>query len=75
MYLELKFVVPHPPFNIIESNFSFFAQPSASKKHGRPISTCLKVLDMTGLRLSALNQIKVLFGYFGIKENHIFVVW
>ncbi|XP_022144109.1 phosphatidylinositol/phosphatidylcholine transfer protein SFH2 isoform X2 [Momordica charantia] len=34
--------------------------PAATKKHGRPISTCLKVLDMTGLRLSALNQIKLL---------------
>ncbi|KAH7544542.1 hypothetical protein JRO89_XS15G0183000 [Xanthoceras sorbifolium] len=34
--------------------------PSASKKYGRPISTCLKVLDMTGLKLSALNQIKLL---------------
>lgn len=34
--------------------------PLASKKFGRPISTCIKVLDMTGLRLSALNQIKLL---------------
>ncbi|KAA0065742.1 phosphatidylinositol/phosphatidylcholine transfer protein SFH2 [Cucumis melo var. makuwa] len=34
--------------------------PAASKKHGRHISTCLKVLDMTGLKLSALNQIKLL---------------
>ncbi|XP_022642714.1 phosphatidylinositol/phosphatidylcholine transfer protein SFH9 isoform X2 [Vigna radiata var. radiata] len=33
--------------------------PSASKKHGQPITTCIKVLDMTGLKLSALNQIKV----------------
>ncbi|XWS12977.1 hypothetical protein CRYUN_Cryun37aG0135900 [Craigia yunnanensis] len=33
--------------------------PSASKKHGRPITTCIKVLDMTGLKLSALSQIKV----------------
>uniref|UniRef100_A0A0R0G6H8 CRAL/TRIO N-terminal domain-containing protein n=1 Tax=Glycine max TaxID=3847 RepID=A0A0R0G6H8_SOYBN len=33
--------------------------PSASKKHERPITTCVKVLDMTGLKLSALNQIKV----------------
>ncbi|CAN1336583.1 Phosphatidylinositol/phosphatidylcholine transfer protein SFH11 [Linum perenne] len=33
--------------------------PSASKKYGRPITTCIKVLDMTGLKLSALNQIKV----------------
>ncbi|KAK1582580.1 hypothetical protein Q3G72_016416 [Acer saccharum] len=34
--------------------------PSASKKYGRHIGTCLKVLDMTGLKLSALNQIKLL---------------
>ncbi|KAL9320710.1 hypothetical protein ACSQ67_012549 [Phaseolus vulgaris] len=34
--------------------------PSASKKHGQPITTCVKVLDMTGLKLSALNQIKLL---------------
>ncbi|KAK2640133.1 hypothetical protein Ddye_027928 [Dipteronia dyeriana] len=34
--------------------------PSASKKCGRYIGTCLKVLDMTGLKLSALNQIKLL---------------
>ncbi|XP_027331248.1 phosphatidylinositol/phosphatidylcholine transfer protein SFH9-like [Abrus precatorius] len=34
--------------------------PSTSKKHGRPITTCIKVLDMTGLKLSALNQIKLL---------------
>ncbi|XP_065862708.1 phosphatidylinositol/phosphatidylcholine transfer protein SFH9-like [Euphorbia lathyris] len=34
--------------------------PSATKKYGRHISTCLKVLDMTGLKLSALNQIKLL---------------
>ncbi|XP_024458343.2 phosphatidylinositol/phosphatidylcholine transfer protein SFH9 isoform X2 [Populus trichocarpa] len=33
--------------------------PTASKKYGRPITTCVKVLDMTGLKLSALNQIKV----------------
>lgn len=34
-------------------------QPSASKQYGRHISKCLKVFDMTGLKLSALNQIKV----------------
>ncbi|KAK3433606.1 hypothetical protein EUGRSUZ_L00147 [Eucalyptus grandis] len=34
--------------------------PSASKRYGRPITTCLKVLDMSGLRLSALSQIKLL---------------
>ncbi|BBH04399.1 Sec14p-like phosphatidylinositol transfer family protein [Prunus dulcis] len=32
--------------------------PSATKKYGQYIGTCVKVLDMTGLRLSALNQIK-----------------
>jgi hypothetical protein len=34
--------------------------PTASKKFGRHISSCVKVLDMTGLKLSALNQIKLL---------------
>ncbi|XP_059667296.1 phosphatidylinositol/phosphatidylcholine transfer protein SFH9-like isoform X2 [Cornus florida] len=34
--------------------------PSATKKYGRQISNCVKVLDMTGLRLSALSQIKLL---------------
>ncbi|KAL3503641.1 hypothetical protein ACH5RR_038090 [Cinchona calisaya] len=34
--------------------------PSATKKFGRHISTCIKVLDMTGLKLSALNHIKLL---------------
>lgn len=34
--------------------------PSATIKYRRYIGTCIKVLDMTGLRLSALNQIKLL---------------
>ncbi|KAJ8765072.1 hypothetical protein K2173_010550 [Erythroxylum novogranatense] len=34
--------------------------PSASKEFGQHISTCIKVLDMTGLKLSALSQIKLL---------------
>jgi len=34
--------------------------PNASKKHGSYIGPCLKVLDMTGLKLSALNRIKIL---------------
>uniref|UniRef100_A0A7N0UW90 CRAL-TRIO domain-containing protein n=1 Tax=Kalanchoe fedtschenkoi TaxID=63787 RepID=A0A7N0UW90_KALFE len=34
--------------------------PTAAKKYGIQSSTCVKVLDMTGLRLSALNQIKLL---------------
>ncbi|XP_010534807.1 PREDICTED: phosphatidylinositol/phosphatidylcholine transfer protein SFH9-like isoform X2 [Tarenaya hassleriana] len=34
--------------------------PSASKKFGRPICTCLKILDMTGLKLSALSHIKLM---------------
>ncbi|GAB4826453.1 hypothetical protein Ancab_033348 [Ancistrocladus abbreviatus] len=34
--------------------------PSATKKYGLPITTCLKVLDMTGLKLTALSQIKLL---------------
>ncbi|XP_022977706.1 SEC14 cytosolic factor-like isoform X2 [Cucurbita maxima] len=34
--------------------------PSASKKYGRPITSCVKILDMTGLKLSALGHIKFL---------------
>ncbi|KAG1364309.1 putative Phosphatidylinositol/phosphatidylcholine transfer protein SFH6 [Cocos nucifera] len=34
--------------------------PAATQKYGRYIGTCLKVLDMTGLKLSALSQIKLL---------------
>ncbi|KAL6200850.1 hypothetical protein ACLB2K_024565 [Fragaria x ananassa] len=34
--------------------------PSASKKYGKPITMCVKVLDMTGLKLSALSHIKLL---------------
>ncbi|KAL9254054.1 Phosphatidylinositol/phosphatidylcholine transfer protein SFH9-like protein [Drosera capensis] len=34
--------------------------PSATKKYGRHINTCIKILDMTGLKLSALNQVKLL---------------
>ncbi|RXH85764.1 hypothetical protein DVH24_014348 [Malus domestica] len=35
-------------------------RPSASKKYGKHITTCIKVLDMTGLKLSALSQIKLM---------------
>ncbi|KAI3698230.1 hypothetical protein L6452_31343 [Arctium lappa] len=34
--------------------------PAATKKNGRYIGKCVKVLDMSGLKLSALNQIKLL---------------
>ncbi|OIW09505.1 hypothetical protein TanjilG_11627 [Lupinus angustifolius] len=34
--------------------------PTATKKHGRYIGTCVKVLDMTGLKLSALSQLRLL---------------
>ncbi|KAL8137329.1 hypothetical protein V2J09_003330 [Rumex salicifolius] len=34
--------------------------PLATKTQGRHISKCIKVLDMTGLKLSALSQIKLL---------------
>ncbi|KAL3627263.1 hypothetical protein CASFOL_028626 [Castilleja foliolosa] len=33
--------------------------PAATKKHGKHISKCIKVLDMNGLKLSALNKIKL----------------
>ncbi|XP_042520860.1 phosphatidylinositol/phosphatidylcholine transfer protein SFH9-like isoform X2 [Macadamia integrifolia] len=34
--------------------------PSATKKYGRHIGTCVKVLDMTGLKISAMSQMKLL---------------
>lgn len=34
--------------------------PKATKKHGRFIGTCVKVFDMTGLKISALNQLRLL---------------
>ncbi|KAI3676544.1 hypothetical protein L1987_86155 [Smallanthus sonchifolius] len=34
--------------------------PEATKRNGRYIGKCVKVLDMSGLKLSALNQIKLL---------------
>ncbi|RDY08105.1 Phosphatidylinositol/phosphatidylcholine transfer protein SFH1, partial [Mucuna pruriens] len=34
--------------------------PTATKNHGRHIDACVKVLDMTGLKLSALKQLKLL---------------
>ncbi|KAK1317277.1 hypothetical protein QJS10_CPA05g02015 [Acorus calamus] len=34
--------------------------PAATKQYGQYIGTCVKILDMTGLRLSALSQIKAL---------------
>ncbi|KAM7525321.1 hypothetical protein LguiA_015223 [Lonicera macranthoides] len=34
--------------------------PAATKKYGKHISKCVKVLDMSGLKLSALSQIKLL---------------
>ncbi|XP_073025581.1 SEC14 cytosolic factor-like [Primulina eburnea] len=33
--------------------------PAVSKKCGKLVSKCIKILDMTGLKLSALNQIKL----------------
>ncbi|THU62320.1 hypothetical protein C4D60_Mb01t03890 [Musa balbisiana] len=34
--------------------------PAATNKYGRHIGTCVKILDMTGLKLSALSHIKLL---------------
>ncbi|KAK1615858.1 hypothetical protein QYE76_021375 [Lolium multiflorum] len=34
--------------------------PMLTKKFGRPITTCIKILDMTGLKLSAMSQMKML---------------
>ncbi|EPS74563.1 hypothetical protein M569_00191, partial [Genlisea aurea] len=34
--------------------------PDATKKHGKHVSKCVKILDMTGLKLSALSRIKIM---------------
>ncbi|KZV51247.1 hypothetical protein F511_05904 [Dorcoceras hygrometricum] len=34
--------------------------PAATKQYGKHVSKCIKILDMSGLKLSALNQIKIL---------------
>ncbi|KAL5178104.1 CRAL-TRIO domain-containing protein [Glycine soja] len=36
------------------------ASPTATRKHGQYIGTTVKVLDMTGLKFSALNQLRLL---------------
>jgi hypothetical protein len=33
-------------------------QPGISKKKGRHVGSCVKILDMTGLRLSAFSRLK-----------------
>ncbi|KAG6545428.1 hypothetical protein Mapa_013028 [Marchantia paleacea] len=34
--------------------------PEATKRLGRPVGSCIKILDMTGLKLSALSRVKIL---------------
>ncbi|RZS12071.1 hypothetical protein BHM03_00043461, partial [Ensete ventricosum] len=41
--------------------------PAATKNYGRHIGTCVKVLDMTGLKLSALSHIKVHSLFFKVE--------
>lgn len=42
--------------------------PMATKKFRRPITTCIKVLDMTGLKLSALSLLKILTAISAVDE-------
>ncbi|KAL6538490.1 hypothetical protein OROGR_012478 [Orobanche gracilis] len=44
----------------VETYSGSFCKPYATKKFGRYIGTCVKILDMTGLKISSLNQIKLL---------------
>ncbi|KAL8160822.1 hypothetical protein V2J09_012311, partial [Rumex salicifolius] len=44
--------------------------PSATKTHGRHISTCIKILDMTGLKLSSLSLIKLLTAISSIDDQN-----
>lgn len=49
----------------------YLLQPRATKNHGRHIDTCVKVLDMTGLKLSALNQLKVHIAIYKLLIYHL----
>ncbi|XP_076923207.1 SEC14 cytosolic factor-like isoform X2 [Bidens hawaiensis] len=42
--------------------------PEATKRTGRYIGKCVKVLDMSGLKLSALNQLKLLTTIFTVDD-------
>ncbi|CAM6090791.1 unnamed protein product [Calypogeia fissa] len=52
-----KFVQSHIQINEYRDRVVL---PLASKREGRHITSCLKILDMTGLKLSALNRVKIL---------------
>ncbi|XP_073272276.1 uncharacterized protein [Primulina huaijiensis] len=67
---QMKPIDTHMYTSIRESQLvgisGYSKEPSATKKYGRYISTGIKILDMTGLKLSALSQIKL---YNNIKEQ------
>ncbi|KAM7251993.1 hypothetical protein ACFE04_023876 [Oxalis oulophora] len=54
------YVQSHIQMNEYRDRVILVRMPAASKKYGRSIGTCVKVLDMTGLRISQLNQLKLL---------------
>lgn len=51
------FLIPHL-IVISDKLFLCFEQPQISKVKGRHVGSCLKILDMTGLRLSAFSRLK-----------------
>lgn len=68
IHKSLSFVYVCARFNpLYFTKLVHLSQPAATKKYGKHISKSLKVLDMTGLKLSALNQIKV----YSIKSSNL----
>lgn len=68
IHKSLSFVYVCARFNPLNfTKLIHMSQPAASKKYGKRISKSLKVLDMTGLKLSALNQIKV----YSLKSSNL----
>ncbi|XP_073039438.1 uncharacterized protein [Primulina eburnea] len=70
LFIQLQPIDTHMYTSIRESQLvgisGYSKEPSATKKYGRYIGTCIKISDMTGLKLSALSKIKL---YNNIKEQ------
>ncbi|XP_073039443.1 uncharacterized protein [Primulina eburnea] len=63
LFIQLQPIDTHMYTSIRESQLvgisGYSKEPSATKKYGRYIGTCIKISDMTGLKLSALSKIKM----------------
>ncbi|KAK9152370.1 hypothetical protein Syun_010679 [Stephania yunnanensis] len=61
---KMKPIIPSELYRAVRESHlvgvsGYTRKPNATKKLGRHVGTCVKILDMTGLRISALSQIKV----------------